>query len=144
MEQTTQVKIKLLSEKAKLPCYQMKQAACMDVHAAVAMRIPPHSVGKVPLGFAMQLPAHSKMEIRPRSGLASKGIIAILGTIDSDYRGEVSAIMHNTTPFAFEVLLGMRIAQMEYYPPKAPAVLEEVLILDETDRGTGGFGHTGH
>jgi dUTP pyrophosphatase len=144
------VKIKRLagSDGVAMPQRMTAQAAGFDLSAAVASPVvlQPGDVRLVPCGFAMAIPAGYEAQIRPRSGLAARngiGIINSPGTIDSDYRGEVQVplINHGRQPFTVE--RGMRIAQMLVLP--VPAVtLVETDALDETDRGAGGFGHTGH
>jgi dUTP pyrophosphatase len=100
----------------------------------------------VPCGFAMAVPNGYEAQVRPRSGLASKFGITMInapGTIDSDYRGEVMVPLINLGSKTFTIERGMRIAQMLILPvPKVKLV--EVKSLDETKRGKGGFGHTGH
>lgn len=122
-------------------------AAGMDVRAACDgdVTISPGQVKLIPCGFSMAVPVGYEAQIRPRSGLALKhGIIVANspGTIDADYRGEVSVILGNVGPEQFELRRGMRIAQM-VIAPVSRAQLVEVDKLEPTDRGQGGFGHTG-
>ena len=105
------VKIKLI-ENAKSPEYKSDGASCMDCYANKDMVIKPNSIDLVPLGFALSLDKDYEAQIRPRSGLSRKGINCLLGTIDSDYRGEVSAIIHNNTNDNFIINQGDRICQM--------------------------------
>lgn len=143
------VEIKRISgaEDVPLPKKMTEHAAGFDLHAAVkdATVIGPGEIRLIPCGFAMALPAGYEAQVRPRSGLASRhGITAINspGTIDADYRGEIHVPLINLGHEAFTVERGMRIAQMLVAP--VPAVeLTVVEELDETARGTGGFGHTG-
>ena len=130
-----------------LPEYMSARAAGMDVRAACGqdVTIAPGGVEAIPAGFAMAVPAGYEAQIRPRSGLALKhGIIVpnAPGTIDADYRGEVCVILANISPRPFTVTRGMRIAQMVVCPV-AKAEIEETDRLDATERGRGGFGHTG-
>lgn len=119
----------------------------MDVCAAIDsdVEIPPGKTVLVPTGFSIELPLGFEAQIRPRSGLAIKHNIGILnspGTIDSDYRGEVKIILTNFGSSSFFLKRGDRIAQMivgRYSRVK----WEEVESLEQTDRGAGGFGHTG-
>jgi len=100
----------------------------------------------VPCGFVMALPAGYEAQIRPRSGLAAKYGVTLLnapGTIDSDYRGEVQVILINHGEAAFDVRRGDRIAQMVVAPVTSVRFVEKA-SLDETARGAGGFGSTGH
>jgi len=130
-----------------VPRYMTASAAGMDVCAAceVDVRIAPGEIKLVPCGFYMAVPMGYEAQVRPRSGLAMKhGIILpnSPGTIDADYRGEVCAILANIGPEEFVVTRGMRIAQMVIAPVTRADVVE-VDSLDQTDRGPGGFGHTG-
>ena len=99
----------------------------------------------VPCGFSLQMPNHFEAQVRPRSGLALKKSITVLntpGTIDSDYRGEICVILINHGQTSFKITRGMRIAQIIF--KETPEVnLVEVDELDNTKRGSGGFGSTG-
>jgi dUTP pyrophosphatase len=132
-----------------LPAYQSEAAAGLDLVAAVPGERPvtlaPGAYAMIPTGIALALPAGTEGQVRPRSGLAAKHGITVLnspGTIDSDYRGEVSVILinHGKTPFAIE--RGMRIAQL-VIAMVASVSVRVVENLDETVRGSGGFGSTG-
>lgn len=123
------------------------EAAGFDLPAAVIepVVLQPGEIRLIPCGFAMAVPPGYEAQIRPRSGLASKFGITLIntpGTIDSDYRGEVHVPLINLGQAPFTVERGARIAQMVIAP--VPAVtMVEVKELDETSRGSGGFGHTG-
>lgn len=99
----------------------------------------------VPCGFSLQMPNHFEAQVRPRSGLALKNSVTVLntpGTIDSDYRGEICVILINHGQVSFKIIRGMRIAQIIF--KETPEVnLIEVDELDNTKRGSGGFGSTG-
>lgn len=130
-----------------LPSYQTKEAVGMDVPAAVAsdVTLAPGEVAAIPCGFAIALPHGFEAQVRPRSGLAAKNAISVAnspGTIDPDYRGEVKVLLinHGKTPFV--VTRGMRIAQILVVPVPRVAWVE-VAELPATERGAGGFGHTG-
>jgi dUTP pyrophosphatase len=130
-----------------LPAYQSALAAGLDLVAAVddGLTLQPGSRALVPTGLAMALPVGYEAQVRPRSGLAAKHGVTVLntpGTIDADYRGEVKVILINLGDTAFEISRGDRIAQM-VIAPVLQAEIEEVEILSETSRGTGGFGSTG-
>ena len=117
----------------------------MDVVAAESLTIAPGERHAVATGFAVAIPAGFEIQVRPRSGLALKHGVTCLntpGTIDSDYRGEVKVILANLGTEPFPITRGDRIAQLV---PAAVqrANFEEVADLDETARGTGGFGSTG-
>lgn len=132
-----------------LPAYQSTTAAGMDLIAAVpendAITIAPGRHVMVPTGIVIALPNGTEGQVRPRSGLAAKHGVTILnapGTIDSDYRGEVQVLLINHGAEAFVVTRGMRIAQL-VVAPVAQATVRPVDKLDETARGSGGFGSTG-
>ena len=141
------MKFKRLSASATIPSYQSEHAAGMDLHAAIeeSITIEVGAISMIPLGFAIALPDHYEAQVRPRSGIASKFGVTLPnspGTIDADYRGEccVPLINHGNKPFTVEP--NMRIAQM-IISPVVQASFEVVEELDETVRGTGGFGSTG-
>lgn len=143
------VKVKRLAggEGLPLPVRMSAQAAGFDLPAAVAspVTLRPGDIYVVPCGFAMQLPPGYEAQVRPRSGLASRHGVTLVntpGTIDSDYRGEVQVPLINLGRSDFTVERGMRVAQMLVLPVP-PVQLIEVQELDATDRGAGGFGHTG-
>ena len=130
-----------------LPSYATAVSAGADLFAAINMgiNIAPGARTVVPTGIAIQLPVGYEAQIRPRSGIAADHGVTVLnspGTIDSDFRGEIGVIMvnHGTEPFAIE--RGMRIAQI-IIAPVSIAVWKEVSELNNTSRGTGGFGSTG-
>jgi len=131
-----------------MPVKMTEHAAGFDVHAAVKdpVTLGPGDIRVIPCGFAMAIPPGYEAQVRPRSGLASRHGVTLVntpGTIDSDYRGEVQVPLINLGRNEFLVERGMRIAQMLILP--VPRVnLVEVEELDETSRGSGGFGHTGH
>ena len=130
-----------------LPRYMTEEAAGMDIHAAndEPINMAPGAVVLVPTGFSMALPRGFEAQIRPRSGLAVKhgiGIINAPGTIDSDYRGEVKVALINFGATPFTINRNERIAQMII----TRVWQAEITVVDEletTDRGDGGFGHTG-
>ena len=128
-----------------LPAYATSGAAGMDVVAAETLTLAPGARHAVSTGFAVAIPDGYEVQVRPRSGLALKHGITCLntpGTIDSDYRGEVKIILANLGNAPFDIARGDRIAQLV---PAAVlrATLSEVDSLDETARGSGGFGSTG-
>lgn len=130
-----------------IPRYMTAQAAGMDICAAVTAEtaIAPGAVELVPTGLAIALPAGYEAQIRPRSGLAVKqgiGIINSPGTIDADYRGEIKIALINLGHAPVTIHRGDRIAQM-VINRVSRAKLKVVTSLDETDRNSGGFGHTG-
>ncbi len=128
-----------------LPAYATAGAAGMDVVAAEELVLAPGARHAVATGFAMAIPLGYEVQVRPRSGLALKHGITCLntpGTIDSDYRGEVKVILANLGDAPFPIARGDRIAQLVPAPVQH-AELNEVASLDETARGSGGFGSTG-
>ena len=138
---------RLRSETTVLPAYMTPHAAGMDLFAALENEtvLQPGSRALIPTGIAIQLPQGYEAQIRPRSGLALRHGIALVnspGTIDADYRGEVGVILINHGEEPFTVKNGERIAQV-VFSPVVRAVFREVADLEETDRGEGGFGHTG-
>jgi dUTP pyrophosphatase len=132
-----------------LPSYQSALAAGLDLIAAVAagspIAIAPGARALVPTGIAIALPAGFEAQVRPRSGLAAKHGLTVLnspGTIDADYRGEIQVILINHGAESVEVARGMRIAQL-VVATLTRATFIETVSLDETTRGSGGFGSTG-
>lgn len=130
-----------------LPCYMTPQSAGMDICAAIEndVVIEAGAIALIPTGFAIAIPEGFEAQLRPRSGLAVKygiGLINSPGTIDSDYRGEVMVPIINLGKNAYTFRRGDRIAQM-VIKRVYQARLKVVKQLDETDRNTGGFGHTG-
>ncbi|MBV9470000.1 MAG: dUTP diphosphatase [Abitibacteriaceae bacterium] len=134
------------SEDLELPAYQTAGASGMDVRAAEDRMLQPGETALIPTGFSIAVPLGYEAQMRPRSGLAIKHGITLLntpGTIDADYRGEVKIILSNFGQAPFYVHRGDRIAQMVIARVEQ-AQIEVVADLDETSRGAGGFGHTGH
>lgn len=128
-----------------LPAYATAGAAGLDIVAAEDCTLAPGARHAVSTGFALAIPAGYEVQVRPRSGLAIKHGITCLntpGTIDSDYRGEVKVILVNLGQEPFAIGRGERIAQL-VPAPVLRASLEEATSLDETARGSGGFGSTG-
>jgi dUTP pyrophosphatase len=132
-----------------LPSYQTALAAGMDLTAALPADAPlnlaPGARARVPCGIAIALPEGFEAQVRPRSGLAAKHGLTVLnspGTIDADYRGEIQVILINLGAESVAVTRGMRIAQM-VVATVTRARLLEVDSLDQTGRGSGGFGSTG-
>lgn len=133
-----------------LPAPLTHGAAGADLRAALGtneiVTLAPGKRALIPCGFAMALPEGHEAQVRPRSGLAAKHGVTVLnapGTIDADYRGEVQVILINHGDAAFVVRRGDRIAQMVVAPVTA-ARFVPIADLDETKRGAGGFGSTGH
>lgn len=133
--------------KQPLPAYATPQSAGMDLRANLeeSITLQPMERRLIPTGLHIALPEGYEAQIRPRSGLALKHGITVLnspGTIDADYRGEVMVLLINLSQQDFVVNAGERIAQM-IIARHEQAVFAEVKELDETERGAGGYGHTG-
>lgn len=164
------VKFKRLHPDAKIPQYATEMAAGFDLVAVEDIIIAPGETAKVPLGFAVQIPPGYEIQIRPRSGVTFKTKLRVAnspGTVDADFRGEVAVLIDNIAPIIDEVypcaetLDGFEFDPHGIYPYKtylirkgdriaqgvlAPvlrASFEEVTELDDTERGDGGFGHSG-
>ncbi|PUA35928.1 dUTP diphosphatase [Paenibacillus elgii] len=149
LSERIEVLIKKLAgnEDIVLPQKMSELASGFDLHAAVSepVDLGPGERALIPTGFALAMPAGLEAQIRPRSGLAFKHGITSLntpGTIDADYRGEVKVLLINHGKETFTINRNERIAQMVFQT--VPLItLTEVNELDETERGAGGFGHTG-
>lgn len=130
-----------------LPTYATAQSAGMDLRANInsPITLKPMERRLVPTGLYIALPEGYEAQVRPRSGLALKHGITVLntpGTVDADYRGEIMVLLINFSTEAFVINAGERIAQM-VIARHEQANFEEVEVLDETERGAGGYGHTG-
>ena len=130
-----------------LPSYETAGSAGMDVCACIErdVELAPGEIKLISTGFAVAIPDGYEIQVRPRSGLAIKHGITLInspGTIDSDYRGEVKVGLINHGNQLFTIKRGDRIAQM-IVAPVIRGDFKVVATLDETERGSGGFGHTG-
>ncbi|NLP31235.1 MAG: dUTP diphosphatase [Clostridiales bacterium] len=141
------MKIKIMSKSGKIPSYETSGSAGMDIRADLkeAITLLPGERFLVPTGLYVQLPVGYEAQIRARSGLAIKygiGLVNGIGTIDSDYRGEIKVPLINWGKEAFVINDGDRIAQMVVTKHE---IVEWVVTdsLDDSERGIGGFGHTG-
>ena len=137
----------MVADGAILPEYKTDGASGCDVHAFVKepVELLPGDIKLIPTGLACAIPEGFEIQVRPRSGLAAKNGITCLntpGTIDSDYRGEIKVILINLGKEAFIVKNGDRIAQF-VVAPVVRGIFKTVKSLDETLRGSGGFGSTG-
>ena len=143
-----QIKIKKVNPNAKIPTHGSEQAAGYDLYAcldAENITIEAHKTVKVPTGLSMAIPEGYFGAIFARSGLAAKQGLRpanCVGVVDSDYRGEFIVMLHNDTDEPKTVENGDRVAQLVVMP-FMPVDFEETDSLDETQRGTGGFGSTG-
>ncbi len=142
------MKVKIINKSENpLPAYATDLSAGMDVRADIGEKITlkPLERAMVPTGLYMALPAGSECQVRPRSGLAAKHGITVLnspGTIDADYRGEIKVILVNLSNESFDIEPGERIAQL-VVSSHEKVEWDEVVELDGTARGEGGFGSTG-
>jgi len=139
------LRFKRIHPDAVLPAYAHPSDAGMDVRSVEDVTLAPGKRALVHTGLVMMLPPMYEAQVRPRSGLAVKHGVTVLntpGTIDSGYRGEVGVILINLGEEDFQVRKGDKIAQIVIAPVIQPTI-EEVEVIDETDRGTGGFGSTG-
>ena len=138
----SEIKIKILDEGAKVPFYATDEAAGFDLYSLKDLILEPGKVNKIPMGIALEIPNGFFLQVVSRSGLASKGIYNLTGTIDSDYRGELHILLFNTTDKIFNLEKGDRIAQCLLLPIYR-AEFKQVDKLSETKRGEGGFHSTG-
>ncbi len=142
------MKVRIVNKSAfATPAYATEKSAGMDLRANIEKPVVlgPLERAMIPTGLFMALPDGTEAQVRPRSGLAAKFGISVLnspGTIDADYRGEIRVILVNLSNEAFTVNPGERIAQM-VVARYEKVEWDEVEVLDETERGEGGFGSTG-
>ncbi|MGD9950198.1 MAG: dUTP diphosphatase [Desulfobulbus sp.] len=130
-----------------LPAYETELAAGMDVCAALKapLILAPGDIALIPSGLAVAIPKGFEIQVRPRSGLAVKHGITVVnapGTVDADYRGEIKVGLINLSQKSYTLNRGDRIAQL-VLAPVARGAWQVVNALDTTERGSGGFGHTG-
>ncbi len=140
------IEIKKLHQNALLPTYQTTDSAGADIYALLdqPITIPQGQIAIIPTGLSVAIPSGYEIQIRARSGLASKGLLIPNGpgTIDADYRGEIKILLLNLSGADFEITPEMRIAQA-IIAPVLQAQFTVVDELSETERGSGGFGSTG-
>ncbi|GAA8345104.1 dUTP diphosphatase [Helicobacter pylori] len=139
------IKIQKIHPNALIPKYQTEGSSGFDLHAVEEVTIKPHSVGLVRIGICLSLEAGYELQVRTRSGLALNHQVMVLnspGTVDNDYRGEIKVILANLSDKDFKVQVGDRIAQ-GVVQKTYKAEFIECERLDETSRGSGGFGSTG-
>lgn len=140
------MKIKFVSANAVVPTYGSKCAAGMDLYSSDTYSIAPGETVLVHTGISMEIPDGYFGAIYPRSGLATKRGLRLancVGVVDSDYRGEIIVALYNDSTETQSVELRDRIAQMVIQPYERPQVFDVVNELSDTERGSGGFGHTG-
>ncbi|WP_120923821.1 dUTP diphosphatase [Helicobacter pylori] len=139
------IKIQKIHPNALIPKYQTEGSSGFDLHAVEEVMIKPHSVGLVRIGICLSLEVGYELQVRTRSGLALNHQVMVLnspGTVDNDYRGEIKVILANLSDKDFKVQVGDRIAQ-GVVQKTYKAEFIECERLDETSRGSGGFGSTG-
>ena len=134
------LKIKLIG--GQIPTRAHEHDSGLDLYAASSCVLQPGMTHRVSTGVAVELPDGFEGQVRPRSSLASKGVYALLGTIDNGYRGELGVILSNLSTERYQVHAGDKVAQLVI----CPVALPDIVVVDElgdTDRGQGGFGSTG-
>jgi len=139
------IRFKRIHPDAVLPAYAHPSDAGMDIRSVEDLVLPAGRRCLVPTGLVMLLPPMYEAQVRPRSGLALKHGVTVLntpGTIDSGYRGEIGVILANFGDTDFSIKKGDKIAQLVIAPVTQPEIVETD-VVDETDRGAGGFGSTG-
>ncbi|BAW54922.1 deoxyuridine 5'-triphosphate nucleotidohydrolase [Helicobacter pylori] len=139
------IKIQKIHPNALIPKYQTEGSSGFDLHAVEEVMIKSHSVGLVKIGICLSLEVGYELQVRTRSGLALNHQVMVLnspGTVDNDYRGEIKVILANLSDKDFKVQVGDRIAQ-GVVQKTYKAEFIEYEQLDETSRGSGGFGSTG-
>ncbi|WQZ19356.1 dUTP diphosphatase [Helicobacter pylori] len=139
------IKIQKIHPNALIPKYQTEGSSGFDLHAVEEVTIKPHSVGLVKIGICLSLEVGYELQVRTRSGLALNHQVMVLnspGTVDNDYRGEIKVLLANLSDKDFKVQVGDRIAQ-GVVQKTYKAEFIECERLDETSRGSGGFGSTG-
>lgn len=135
--------LRVQSSSGSLPRYATPGASGLDLESAIDVELAPRSRGIVPTGLSLEIPAGYEGQIRPRSGLSARTSLTVhLGTIDSDYRGQVGVICENCGDAPYQITKGQRIAQL-VIAPVARVEVVRVEQLGDTERGSGGFGSTG-
>lgn len=145
MQRMVFINLKRLHADAKVPVYASREAAGMDLFSCFEVTLEPREVSLVGTGWAVELPIGAAAQIRPRSGMSVKNKLLFpnsVGTLDSDYRGELMVPLFNLSDELKTIEAGSRIAQLIVdFPPRI--VISIVDELSVTERGSGGFGHTG-
>jgi len=139
---TLEIKIKKLRDDAKIPTMSTEHCAGFDIYSVEDYEFSPGETHTISTGISLEIPTGKVLLIWDRSGLGSKGIHRFAGVIDSDYRGEIKIVLHNSNSYCFRISKGDRICQgiiQDYYIP----IFKEVYSLSETERGEKGFGSSG-
>ena len=138
-----ELQFKKLSEHARLPKYAHYGDSGMDVYATDSKTNPPYTNIRMPLNLACNIPTGYELQVRPRSGLAAKhGVVCVFGTVDMGFRGDIGVTLFNHTNTEVRIEKGDRVAQL-VLAPVVHAHIVETDTLDNTERGTDGFGSTG-
>jgi len=140
------IEVKKTRENAIIPKYQTEGAAGFDLSSCEYKLLAPGETAVIPTGLAFELPERTELRVQPRSGLSLKTKLRITnspGCVDSDYRGEVGVIVENTGSKVFEIFEGDRIAQGIISPVFRAEFVEVSYFVEETERGSNGFGSTG-
>lgn len=138
------IKFKRLTETAKIPTRAHPTDSGMDLYSDVDCVIPARYYGTVDTGIAAVIPEGHELQVRPRSGLSSRGVIAAFGTVDEAYRGEIKVVLYAHQMMGVHIYRGDRIAQLVLVPVVRPEIEEVTGEIDtDTERGTDGFGSTG-
>lgn len=134
--------VRIVADPDLMPVRATEGAAGFDLKSALNVDLDPGQRSRIPTGVRIALPPGYEAQVRPRSGLSLRGLDVAIGTVDADYRGEISIVVVNNTGENFAISRGERLAQMVVH--RLPEVrLVQVEGLDETARGSGGFGSTG-
>lgn len=127
---------------ATIPKYAHDGDSGMDIASCEGVVIPPNYHVKIDTGIRAEIPEGYELQVRPRSGLSSRGIVAMFGTVDCGYRGEIGVTLYNFTAEPYTVSVGDRIAQL-VLAPVIRAEIEQGMVFNNTSRGANGFGSTG-
>lgn len=138
------VKVKYINGNPYVPVYSTEGSVCADVRATQDYTIKPKQVIKIPLGIAVEIPKGYEIQVRNRSSLGKNGLIVPngIGTIDTDYRGEINMLFYNLNDTDYEIKAGDKICQLAIQKATT-MIFKTVSELSETERGEGGFGSTG-
>lgn len=143
MNTNIKLKFKKLTQTAKLPSYAHAGDSGMDICADEDVILRPLMFPKISTGISAVIPDGYELQVRPRSGLASRGVVAAFGTVDSGYRGEICVALYNYTDGNVVVTKGDRIAQLVLAPVVCADIEETDDLGEATERGCNGFGSTG-
>lgn len=141
----TNIIFKKLNDEAIIPEYAHEGDSCMDVFSVIDHVLKPNEYFNIPTGLACSMDKNIEIQVRPKSGIASKNGVTVLntpGTIDAGFRGEIGVLLINLSNKDFEIQKGMKIAQLAVCPVYRAKITESD-TLDETERGQGGWGSTG-